>query len=133
MLHSWLAAVRELERPLLEQAIRARRPLLMLALVLLPRRDEVRLHEPLGVHAVLEQAPALPARAPPCAADRLHRLAERVGALEWHAVLDLHEHRPVPRMRLDDHVGLGPAPHRAHVDPPPRGPAPAPRDPPPPP
>src|SRR3954468_9106635 len=110
MLHPRFSPVRELERPLLEQAIRARRPLLMLALVLLPRRDEVRLHEPLGVHAVLEQAPALAARAPPCAADRLHRLAERVGALEWHAVLDLHEHRPVPRMRLDDHVGLGPRP-----------------------
>src|SRR3954468_18697240 len=128
MLHPRFSPVRELERTLLEQAIRARRPLLMLALVLLPRRDEVCLHEPLGVHAVLEQAPALPARAPPCAADRLHRLAERVGALEWHAVLDLHEHRPVPRMRLDDHVGLGPGLHRAHVDRPRRAEAPASRD-----
>src|SRR3954463_15744240 len=121
MLHSWLAAVREFECPLLEQAIRARRPLLMLALVLLPRRDEVRLHEPLGVHAVLEQAPALAARAPPCAADRLHRLAERVGALEWHAVLDLHEHRPVPRMRLEEHVRLDSEQHPADHGMPQRG------------
>src|SRR3954471_3305886 len=85
----------QLEGALLEQAVGLRRPLLVLAQVLFPGGHHVCLDKALGIGAVLEQPPALATRAPPGAADRLHRLAERVGALGWHAVLHLHQHRAV--------------------------------------
>src|SRR3954451_2048728 len=99
VLHARLRALGDqLNRPLLEQAVGLRGPLLVLAQVLLPCGHHVRLHEALGIGAVLEEPPALAAGAPSRAADRLHRLAERIRALERHAVLDLDEHGTVPRV-----------------------------------
>src|SRR3954451_16900758 len=76
VLDMWLRALRDqLARAFLEEAVGVRRPLLVLAQVLLPGRHEVHLHEALRVGAVLEEAPALAAGPPPRSSHRQHRLA----------------------------------------------------------
>src|SRR3954451_19271406 len=116
-LDMWLRALRDqLARAFLEEAVGVRRPLLVLAQVLLPGRHEVHLHEALRVGAVLEEAPTLATRPPPRSSDRQHRLAEGLGTLGRHAVLDGHEHGAVARIRVYHEVRLGPGLPGAHLE-----------------